>query len=117
MTTKPHPRTHHLNLYRRYFELVAAGQKTIEVRVKYPHLADLAAGDRIQFRIKDTDEVCDVEVVRVTEYAGFEALLDGEGPAQVNPTSSREQQLTNIRAIYGPYKEALGALAIEIKLT
>ncbi|MFD4866445.1 ASCH domain-containing protein [Streptomyces sp. NPDC058412] len=116
MSTKPDNRIHHLNLYRRYFELVAAGQKTVEVRVKYPHLAQLAAGDRIQFHVKDTDEVCDVEVLRVTEYAGFEALLDGEGPERVNPASSREQQLASIRAIYGAEKEALGALAIEIKL-
>ncbi|MFE2128653.1 ASCH domain-containing protein [Streptomyces amritsarensis] len=111
------PRTHHLNLYRRYFELVASGTKTIEVRVKYPHLENLAAGDRIEFRIKDTEERCEVEVLRVTEYPNFEALLDGEGPEKVNPASSREQQLDNIRAIYGPEKEALGALAIEIKVT
>ncbi|MDR3080387.1 MAG: ASCH domain-containing protein, partial [Streptomyces sp.] len=90
-------RRHELNLYRRYFDLVAAGRKRIEVRVRYPHLADMAAGDTIRFRIKGTDETCDVLVKRVTAYDGFEALLDGEGPANVNPNSSREQQLTNIR--------------------
>ncbi|MFG2662155.1 RNA-binding protein, partial [Streptomyces sp. NPDC048425] len=46
----------------------------------------------------------------------FEALLDGEGPANVNPASGREEQLANIRAIYPPEKESLGALAIEIEL-
>lgn len=107
-------RVRELNLYRQYFELVAAGTKTIEVRVKYPHLADLTAGDTIRFRIKGTDETCDVHVVRVTEYGSFEALLDREGPANVNPTATREQQLANIRSIYPPEKEALGALAIEI---
>jgi ASC-1-like (ASCH) protein len=109
------PRVRELNLYRQYFELVAAGTKTIEVRVKYPHLADLAAGDTIRFRIKDTDETCDVKVRRVTEYPDFEALLDGEGPSNVNPTATRAMQLANIRTIYGPEKEALGALAIEIE--
>ncbi|KUM70769.1 ASCH domain-containing protein [Streptomyces curacoi] len=109
-------RVHELNLYRQYFDLVAAGTKTIEVRVKYPHLADLAAGDIIRFRIKGTDETCEVTVVRVTEYANFEALLDDEGPGNVNPTATRDQQLANIRAIYPPEKEALGALAIEIQL-
>ena len=107
-------RVHELNLYRQYFDLVVSGTKTIEVRVKYPHLADLAGGDTIRFRIKGTDETCDVKVRRVTEYPGFEALLDGEGPVNVNPTASRDQQLCNIRAIYAPEKEALGALAIEI---
>ena len=109
-------RVRELNLYRQYFDLVAAGTKTIEVRVKYPHLADLAAGDTIRFRIKGTDESCEVTVKRVTEYSNFEALLDGEGAANVNPTATREQQLANIRAIYPPEKETLGALAIEIKL-
>ena len=109
-------RVRELNLYPRYFELVAAGTKTIEVRVKYPHLADLAGGDTIRFRNKGTDETCDVHVLGVTEYPGFEALLDGEGPAYVDPTSTREQQLANIRSIYGPEKEALGALAISVDL-
>jgi ASC-1-like (ASCH) protein len=109
-------RVHALNLYRRYFDLVATGQKSIEVRVKYPHLEDLATGDVIRFRIKGTEETCDVRVTQVTEYPNFEALLDGEGPANVNPNASREQQLANIRDIYPPEKEALGALAIRIEL-
>jgi ASC-1-like (ASCH) protein len=115
--TETTARRHELNLYRRYFDLVTAGRKQIEVRVRYPHFADMAAGDSIRFRIKGTDETCDVRVLRVTEYPDFEALLDGEGPANVNPSAGREEQLANIRAIYPPEKEALGALAIEIELT
>jgi ASC-1-like (ASCH) protein len=38
-----------MNLYRRYFDLVAAGRKTIEVRVQSPILRKLAAGDHIRF--------------------------------------------------------------------
>lgn len=114
--TETTTRVHELNLFRRYFDLVAAGRKQIEVRVRYPHLEDLAAGHVIRFRIKGTDETCDVSVKRVTQYDNFEALLDGEGPGNINPTSTREQQLANIRSIYPPEKEALGALAIEIEL-
>ncbi|MEU2351896.1 ASCH domain-containing protein [Streptomyces misionensis] len=108
-------RVRELNLYRRYFDLVAAGVKTVEVRVRYPHLADLAAGDVIRFRVKGTEETCEVTVERVTEYPDFASLLDGEGPAGVNPAATRERQLADLRAIYPPEKEALGALAIEIK--
>ncbi len=72
--------------------------------------------DTIRFRVKGATESCDVRVLRVTEYPGFEALLDGEGPANVNPNATREQQLVNIRSTYGPEKEALGALAIQITL-
>ncbi|MFD4790119.1 ASCH domain-containing protein [Streptomyces sp. NPDC058459] len=116
MTETAAARFRELNLYRRYFDLVAAGRKTIEVRVKYPHLEDLAAGGVIRFRIKGTDETCDVLVRRVTEYRSFEDLLDGEGPANVDPASARERQLARIREIYPAEKEALGALAIEIEL-
>ncbi|MEW2293983.1 ASCH domain-containing protein [Streptomyces sp. NPDC006743] len=116
MSTTRAARRHELNLYRRYFDLVAAGRKSIEVRVRYPHLADMAAGDQIRFRVKGTAETCDVRVLRVTPYPDFETLLDGEGPANVNPTASREQQLANIRSIYPAEKESLGALAIEMEL-
>lgn len=114
--TAVRPHVYELHLYRRYFDLVAAGHKTIEVRVRYPKLARMAAGDTIRFRVKETDGTCDVRIERVTEYQDFEALLDGEGPHNVNPTASRDEQLANIRAIYPPDKEALGALAIKITL-
>lgn len=114
MTTTTKPR--HLNLYRRYFELVAAGEKSVEVRVRSPRLAGIAPGDTIRFHIRGTSEACDVRVTRVAEYPDFEALLDGEGPENVNPNKTREQQLASIRSIYGPEREALGALAIGIEL-
>ncbi len=47
MTNSP-ARVHHLNLYRRYFDLVASGRESTEVRVRYPRLAHLAAGDTIR---------------------------------------------------------------------
>jgi len=43
-------------------------------------------------------------------------MLDTEDPERVSPDSSHEQQLADIRKIYGPEKEALGVLAIEIEL-
>jgi ASC-1-like (ASCH) protein len=107
-------RARELNLYRRYFDLVAAGRKTVEVRVRYPNLRKLAAGDHIRFVCGRDD--CLTRVKRVAVYNSFEAMLDAEGPANVNPDSPREQQLANIRRIYGPEKEALGVLAIEIEL-
>jgi ASC-1-like (ASCH) protein len=100
----------HMNLYRRYFDLVASGRKTIEVRVQYANLRNLAAGQHIKFACGQDE--C---LVRVARYASFEEMIDTEGPACVNPDSPREEQLTNIRRIYGPEKEALGVLAIEIE--
>lgn len=79
-------RAREMNLFRRYFDLVSAGRKTIEVRVRYPNLRRLRHGDHIRF-------VC-----------------------------GRDDCLTRVngspytRRIYGPEKEALGVLAIEIEL-
>ena len=113
-TTVPAIRAREMNLYRRYFDLVASGRKTIEVRVRYPNLRNLAAGDHIRF-VCGRDE-CLTRVTRVAIYNSFEQMIDTEGPANVNPDSLREQQLANIRRIYGPEKEALGVLAIQIEL-
>jgi len=107
-------RAREMNLYRRYFDLVAAGRKTIEVRVQYPSLRTLAPGDRIRF-VCGRDEAL-TTVKRVARYRTFEEMLDTEGPANVNPDNPREQQLANIRRIYGPEKESLGVLAIEIEI-
>ena len=54
-----------LNLYPQYFDLVAAGRKTREVRVKYPKFEGLAAGDLIRFSVKNTDRSCLTRVTRV----------------------------------------------------
>jgi ASC-1-like (ASCH) protein len=109
----PAIRAREMNLYRRYFDLVADGRKTIEVRVRYPNLRTLAPGDHIRFVCGRGD--CLTRVKRVAVYTSFEQMLDTEGPAKVSPDSPREQQLANIRRIYGPEKEALGVLAIEIE--
>ena len=106
-------RARHMNLYRRYFDLVSSGRKTIEVRVQYANLRNLGPGQYIRFACGKDD--CLTRVVRVARYTSFEEMLDTEGPANVNPDSPREEQLTNIRRIYGPEKEALGVLAIQIE--
>ncbi|MGI5293004.1 ASCH domain-containing protein [Nonomuraea polychroma] len=107
-------RAREMNLHRCYFDLVATGRKTIEVRVQYPNLRKLKAGDHIRFVCGRDDAL--TRIKRVTRYTSFEEMLDAEGAANVNPDSPREQQLANIRRIYGPEKEALGVLAIEIEL-
>lgn len=112
--TAPGIRAREMNLYRRYFDLVANGTKTVEVRVEYPSLRSLKAGDYIRFICGRDDAL--TQVTRVTRYETFEQLLDAEGPERVNPASPRDQQLANIRRIYGPEKEALGVLAIQIEL-
>lgn len=83
--TAPAVRAREMSLFRRYFDLVASGEKTIEVRVQYPSLRNLAGGDHIRFVCGRDD--CLTEVKRVTVYPSFEAMIDAEGPEKVNPTS------------------------------
>jgi len=67
-------RAREMNLYRRYFDLVADGTKTVEVRVCYPNLRNLTEGDHIRF-VCGRDE-CLTRVKRVARYDSFETLLD-----------------------------------------
>ena len=104
-----------LHLRRPFFDLVAAGTKTIEVRVAYPHRRDICAGQLIRFE-SDDDSVL-TSVARVARYESFEELLDHEDPAAIGgPQRSRADLLATLRDLYDEAKEALGVLAIEIVL-
>lgn len=59
----------------------------------------------IRFRCRDKDVL--TRVTRVNRYASFEKTFDQESVASVNPTTTREDQLANIRQIYPPEREAL----------
>jgi ASC-1-like (ASCH) protein len=83
-------------------------------RVQYPNLRRLSAGEHIRF-ICGTNGAL-TRIKRVAHYTSFEQMLDTEGPARVNPDNPREQQLSEIRRIYSPAREAFGVLAIEIEL-
>ncbi len=63
-------RAREMNLYRRYFDLVANGTKTIEVRVQYPKLRSFKAGDYIRFVCGRDDAL--TKVKRVARHASFD---------------------------------------------
>lgn len=78
--------------------------------MRYPNLRSLKAGDHIRPRRRPHS------VKRMSRYGKLRGDARRRGPANVNPDSPCEQQLANIRRIYGPEKEALGVLALEIEL-
>lgn len=108
-------RTHQLNLRKPYLELVADGTKTVEVRVGYPKMRRIQAGHELTF--VSGEEKVTTRVKRVTEYTGFEDMLDHESPVAIGGElgESTEELLAVIRDIYPPDKERLGVLAIEIE--
>jgi ASC-1-like (ASCH) protein/8-oxo-dGTP pyrophosphatase MutT (NUDIX family)/protein-L-isoaspartate O-methyltransferase len=107
-------RQHHFHLLGRYYGQVESGRKTVEVRVATPEKAAVEIGDAIVFHDLDSDRELDLVVKRITPYASFEDLLDAEDPARIDPDGRREEMLVNLRSIYPPAKEALGALAFEL---
>jgi ASC-1-like (ASCH) protein len=104
-----------LNIRSPYLELIADGTKTVEVRVGYPRMRSIRAGQELTF--VSGDRRLPTRVVRVTEYGSFEAMLDHEDPLAIGGElgESRADLLAAIRDIYPPEKERLGVLAIEVE--
>lgn len=105
-----------LNIRRPYLQLITDGIKTVEVRVGYPGMRKIKAGQELTFVSGDLR--VPTLVRRVTEYPSFDAMLDHEEPRSIGGElgESREQLLDVIRSIYPPEKERLGVLAIEIQV-
>ncbi|MBC6448795.1 ASCH domain-containing protein [Actinokineospora xionganensis] len=107
-------RTHDMGIYKRYFDLIATGRKTTEIRVDDSSRKKIKPGSLIRFRCQG-DEVL-TRVTRIARYKSFDEMFDHETVASVNPLATREDQLANIRQIYPPEREALGVVAIGIEL-
>lgn len=119
MTARPadldtRPRAHEMGIYKRYFDLIAAGRKTTEVRVNDSSRRRIKEGSLIRFRCRDEEVL--TRVTRISRYTDFEEMFEAESVASVNPTATKEDQLANIRQIYPAEREALGVVAIGIEL-
>lgn len=117
MTARPAEsqiRAHEMSIYKRYFDLIAAGSKTTEIRVNDSSRKRIKPGSLIRFRCEG-DEVL-TRVTRIAHYPTFGEMFDHEDPASVNPLATREEQLASVHQIYSPEREALGVIAIGIEL-
>jgi ASC-1-like (ASCH) protein len=108
------PRAHEMGIYKRYFDLIAAGRKTVEIRVNDSSRKKIAVGSLVRFTCREEEVL--TRVTKVARYASFEEMFEHEAVESVNPTASREDQLRNIRQIYPPEREALGVVALGIEL-
>ncbi|UGQ12368.1 ASCH domain-containing protein [Yinghuangia sp. ASG 101] len=105
-----------INIRRPFLELIVAGVKTIEVRVGYPSMRKIQAGQPLTFVSGDLSYSTTVD--HVAEYPSFDALLDAEDAAAIGGEDmSRDELLRACRDIYPPAKEALGVLAIHLRGT
>ncbi|GAA3884720.1 hypothetical protein GCM10022243_56920 [Saccharothrix violaceirubra] len=112
--TEPGVRAHEMGIYKRYFDLIATGRKTTEIRVNDSSRRNIKPGSLIRFNCQGDNVL--TRVTKVNRYTSFEEMFDREPVASVNPTATREDQLANIRQIYPPEREALGVVAIGIEL-
>jgi ASC-1-like (ASCH) protein len=112
--TEPVVRAHEMGIYKRYFDLIAQGRKTTEIRVDDSSRRKIKEGSLVRFRCQG-DEVL-TRVTKVARYTSFEEMFDHESVTSVNPLATRDDQLANIRQIYPPEREALGVVAIGIEL-
>ena len=112
--SEPQIRAHEMGIYKRYFDLIASGRKTTEIRVNDSSRKNIKEGSLIRFRCQGDQAL--TRVTRVARYADFDAMFDRESVASVNPLATRAEQLANIRQIYPPEREALGVVAIGIEL-
>ncbi|MFC4517991.1 ASCH domain-containing protein [Streptomyces ehimensis] len=104
---------HTLNIRKPYFNLITSGEKTIEVRVGYPKIRKITAGDLL--RISCGDDTLTTLVTEVKEYESFKAMLDAEDAAAISgPDMTHDQLVTAIHDIYPPEKEALGVFALHL---
>ncbi len=102
-----------LRIFRKYYQLIANGEKTIEVRVGYSSMKNISTGQYLKFVCQDDE--CLTVVKRVQEYSSFDELFKNEDCKKINPHLSIEEQTSEIRKIFPNEKEKLGVIAIEIE--
>lgn len=112
--------THYMNLKPRPFEMIASGEKTIELRLNDEKRQQIKVGDSIVFqKTSDPNEQITADVVRFHKFNSFlelyEALpLDKCGylPDELDSASYKDME-----EYYSAEKQAqYGVLGIEIKV-
>lgn len=99
----------------RFFNLIKSGVKDLEVRVGYDSINRIKQGEQIAFATNGNSLV--VKVVEVRRYTTFKEMLNKESYKRIVPDSeSSEDALTLLKSIYGPDKEKLGVVVLELSL-
>jgi ASC-1-like (ASCH) protein len=111
--SQAHGRPRNIQIYKEYYDLIADGSKTVEVRVAYDSMKRIKVGDLLNFTCRG--EECLTRVLRVGKYRTFKEMFGTEDVKAVNPHATEAEQLRAIQAIFPPHKEALGVLTFEIE--
>lgn len=100
----------------RYLNLIMSGKKTLEVRIGYDTINRIQKGERIN--LENHLDSRAVQVRDIRRYKTFEEMLAVEPYDRIAPGSKSAQDvLSLLRQIYGPEKEKLGVVVLELSLT
>ncbi len=97
----------------RFFHDIMTKRKPLEVRVGYPNIKNIRAGEHIQLLTSNASGVIRVRAVR--NYATFEAMLAAEDPDKIVPGMNGPQVLSLLHDIYPPEKEGLGVIVLDVE--
>jgi ASC-1-like (ASCH) protein len=97
----------------RFFEHIFSERKSLEIRVAYPNMKTIRAGENIQLLTGSAAGVIRVRAVR--NYGNFESMLSAEAADRIVPDMNQAQVLALLRDIYPPEKERLGVVVLDIE--
>ena len=112
--------THCMNLNPRPFEMIASGEKTIELRLNDEKRQQIKVGDALFFsNTSDKSKQITAEVVKLYKFDSFEKLYEtlpldkcGYLPDELDSASYKDME-----EYYSPEKQArYGVLGIEIRV-
>lgn len=108
---------HTMKLKPEPFDAIAAGTKTIEVRLLDEKRQLIQAGDEIHFlKLPELHETVSVRVVELMRYPNFLQLFESDRPEQFGGESVQGLH-DQIRGFYSVEEESkFGVLGIRIKL-
>lgn len=112
----PRP-VHRMRLRRRWFDLLAAGRKTVELRLHDHRRAAVQPGDMIEFTCPDTGRSQTAHVRQTRRYPTFAAALNDVALADVAGMDAQRAAVeTELRGIYSDADERHhGVVAITVR--
>jgi ASC-1-like (ASCH) protein/ribosomal protein S18 acetylase RimI-like enzyme len=95
-----------------FFDLIASGKKTLEVRVGYENIKSIQPGERIRLASHTNQQTIRIKDIR--HYNSFDNMLEAEVADLIVPGTTKESLRVLLKDIYPPDRERLGVIVLEI---
>ncbi len=104
----------------KYYQQILAGQKTVEGRIAKQKYKSLSVGDIVSFVSNDNQTSgIKAQVLAVTEYPDFAAMLKSEGVSKMLPGITTIQEGVGVYESLGSFKQQVvkhGCIAIRFEV-